>query len=180
MWVLGILFCVVASGLNTLYTLRTPSLTISASVALLLAYPLGKLWEKTVPAWTVPLGSWSFNLNPGPFNTKEHVLIYVMSNLSVYVRLGADVLTEQQMFYKYKAGFGFQFMISLATFLIGFSLAGLFRGIAVRPRELIWPGVLGVTALTTTLHGIGQADVQARYIPYLSFILMLQGWRGSD
>ncbi|KAL2836856.1 hypothetical protein BJX68DRAFT_273336 [Aspergillus pseudodeflectus] len=32
-WVLSILFCVVASGLNTLYTLRTPSLTLSASVA---------------------------------------------------------------------------------------------------------------------------------------------------
>ncbi|KAL2838615.1 OPT oligopeptide transporter protein-domain-containing protein [Aspergillus pseudoustus] len=163
MWVLGILLCVVASGLNTLYTLRTPSLTISASVALLLAYPLGKLWEKTIPAWNVPLGAWSFNLNPGPFNTKEHVLIYVMSNLSVYVRLGADVLTEQQMFYHYAAGFGFQFMITLATFLIGFCLAGLFRGIAVRPRELVWPGVLGVTALCTTLHGIGQGDVQSRY-----------------
>ncbi|KAL2822901.1 OPT oligopeptide transporter protein-domain-containing protein [Aspergillus granulosus] len=163
MWVLGIVFCIVASGLNTLYTLRTPSLTISASVALLLAYPLGKLWEKTIPTWNVPLGVWSFNLNPGPFNTKEHVLIYVMSNLSVYVRLGADVLTEQQKFYHYTAGFGFQFMITLATFLIGFCLAGLFRGIAVRPRELVWPGVLGVTALTTTLHGIGQGDVQSRY-----------------
>ncbi|KAL3456041.1 OPT oligopeptide transporter protein-domain-containing protein [Aspergillus heterothallicus] len=163
MWVIGIVFCVVASGLNTLYTLRTPSLTISASVSLLLAYPAGKLWEKTIPSWNVPLGAWSFNLNPGAFNTKEHVLIYVMSNLSVYVRLGADVLTEQQKFYHYSAGFGFQFMITLATFLIGFCLAGLFRGIAVRPRELVWPGVLGVTALCTTLHGIGQGDVQSRY-----------------
>ncbi|GAB1218429.1 hypothetical protein ATERTT37_007683 [Aspergillus terreus] len=70
MWCLGVLFCVVASGLNTLYTLRTPSLTISASVVLLLAYPSGKLWEKTVPNWNVPLGSWAFNLNPGPFNQK--------------------------------------------------------------------------------------------------------------
>ncbi|KAL4885992.1 OPT oligopeptide transporter protein-domain-containing protein [Aspergillus karnatakaensis] len=163
MWVLGILFCVVASGLNTLYTLRTPSLTISASVALLLAYPLGKLWEKTIPSWNIPLGPWSFNLNPGPFNTKEHVLIYIMSNLSVYVRLGADVLTEQQMFYGYPTVFGFKFMITLATFLIGFCLAGLFAGIAVKPRELVWPGVLGVTALVSTLHGTGQKDVQARY-----------------
>lgn len=32
---------------------------------------------------------------------REHILIYVMSNLSIYVRLGADVLTEQQMFYGY-------------------------------------------------------------------------------
>lgn len=80
-------------------------------------------------------------------------MIYIMSNLSVYVRLGADVLTEQQMFYRYSAGWGFQVLITLATFLIGFSLAGLFRAITVTPRELIWPGALGVTALTATLHG---------------------------
>ncbi|OJJ04807.1 hypothetical protein ASPVEDRAFT_54909 [Aspergillus versicolor CBS 583.65] len=163
MFLLGIIFCIVVSGLNTLYTLRTPSITISSSVVLLLAYPLGKLWEKTVPSWTVPLGVWSFNLNPGPFNTKEHVLIYVMSNLSIYVRLGADVLTEQQMFYGYSAGFGFQFVITLATFLVGFCLAGLCRSIAVVPKDLTWPGVFGVTTLVTTLHGIGQKDTQARY-----------------
>lgn len=70
MFLLGIIFCIVVSGLNTLYTLRTPSITISSSVVLLLAYPFGKLWEKAIPSWTVPLGAWSFNLNPGPFNTK--------------------------------------------------------------------------------------------------------------
>ncbi|RDW83805.1 uncharacterized protein DSM5745_04131 [Aspergillus mulundensis] len=86
-----------------------------------------------------------------------------MSNLSIYVRLGADVLTEQQKFYGYAAGFGFQFTITLATFLIGFCLTGVCRAIAVVPRELIWPGVLSVTTLVTTLHGIGQKDTQARY-----------------
>ena len=70
MWVIGIAFCVIVSGLNTLYTLRAPSLTISGSVVLLLAYPLGKLWEKIVPNWTIPLGRLAFELNPGPFNTK--------------------------------------------------------------------------------------------------------------
>lgn len=70
MWVLGIVFCAVISGLNTLYTLRTPSLTITGPVVLLLAHPLGKLWEKTIPNWTIPLGKWSFELSPGPFNTK--------------------------------------------------------------------------------------------------------------
>ncbi|KAJ5259589.1 hypothetical protein N7478_012570 [Penicillium angulare] len=163
MWMIGIVFCLVVSGLNTLYTLRTPSITISASVVLLLAYPLGKLWEKVIPDWSVPLGSWSFSLNPGPFNTKEHVLIYIMSNLSVYVRLGADVLTEQQMFYGYRAGWGFQILITLATFLIGFCLAGLFRSIVVVPKDLIWPGVLSVTALTTTLHNVGQDQVQSSF-----------------
>ncbi|KAL4781301.1 OPT oligopeptide transporter protein-domain-containing protein [Aspergillus varians] len=163
MFVLGIAFCIVASGLNTLYTLRVPSITISSSVVLLLAYPAGKLWEKTIPSWTVPLGPWSFNLNPGAFNTKEHVLIYIMSNLSIYVRLGADVLTEQQKFFGYAAGFGFQFCITLSTFMIGFCLAGLCRSIVVVPRELIWPGLLSVTTLVTTLHNIGQQEMQERY-----------------
>ncbi|KAJ5160997.1 hypothetical protein N7492_006389 [Penicillium capsulatum] len=163
MWVLGIVFCIVASGLNTLYTLRTPSITVSASCVLLLAYPLGKLWEKTVPRRNVSLGFWSFILNPGPFNTKEHTLIYIMSNLSIYVRLGADVITEQEMFYGYKAGWGFQFLITLSTFFIGFCLAGLFRSIVVVPKELIWPGVLSVTALTTTLHNVRQTEVQSSY-----------------
>lgn len=70
MWVLGIAFCVVVSGLNTLYTLRAPSLTISGSVVLFLAYPLGKLWEKVIPNRKLPLGRLAFDLNPGPFNTK--------------------------------------------------------------------------------------------------------------
>jgi hypothetical protein len=79
-----------------------------------------------------------------------------MSNLSVYVRLGADVLTEQQMLYGYSAGWGFQVLITLTTFLIGFCLAGAFRAITVTPKELIWPGALGVTALTATLHGVDE------------------------
>ncbi|KAH8434254.1 uncharacterized protein LDX57_011892 [Aspergillus melleus] len=158
MWLLGIAFCLVASGLNTLYTLRVPSITISSSVVLLLAYPLGRLWEKAIPSWIVPLGRWSFNLNPGKFNQKEHILIYIMSNLSIYVRLGADVLTEQEMFYGLKTGWGFKILITMGTFLTGFCLAGLFRSVVVNPPELIWPGVLGTTSLATTLHHIGRGD----------------------
>lgn len=96
------------------------------------------------------------------WSIQEHTLIYIMSNLSIYVRLGADVITEQQMFYGYKAGWGFQFLITLATFFIGFCLAGVFRSIVVVPKELVWPGVLSVTVLTTTLHGIKQTEVQSR------------------
>ncbi|KAL4891995.1 OPT oligopeptide transporter protein-domain-containing protein [Aspergillus ambiguus] len=173
MWFLGIIFCILASGLNTLYTLRTPSLKISASVVLLLAFPLGRLWEKTIPSWDVRVGTWSFNLNPGPFNEKEHVLIYIMSNLSVYVRLGADVLTEQQMFYGYSAGWAFQILITIATFLIGFCLAGLFRAVTVAPRELIWPGALGVTALTATLHKTDETRYDTWKISRYSFFCLV-------
>ncbi|KAJ5535591.1 hypothetical protein N7513_008777 [Penicillium frequentans] len=114
--------------------------------------------DPTEPVLTLRM--WSLAI---VFCIVEHVLIHIMPNLSVYVRLGADVLTEQEMFYGYKAGWGFQIMITLATFLFGFCLAGLFRAIVVVPRNLIWPGVLSVTALTTTLHNVSQGEVQASF-----------------
>ena len=84
-----------------------------------------------------------------------------MSNLSIYVRLGADVLTEQQMFFGYKAGWGFQIPMTLAGFFAGLSLAGIFRSLVVLPHELVWPGLLGTSALTSTLHGSKKKDAQA-------------------
>ena len=70
MWILGIGFCVLGSGLNTLYTLRKPSITLSQSAIQLLAYPFGKLWEKVMPNWHFRLWKWTIHLNPGPFNRK--------------------------------------------------------------------------------------------------------------
>ncbi|KAG7142639.1 Glutathione transporter 1 like protein [Verticillium longisporum] len=42
--------------------------------------------------------------------------------------------------------------MTLATILFGFSLAGIFRSLVVEPGSLVWPGVLGNTALNHTLH----------------------------
>ncbi|CRK29965.1 hypothetical protein BN1708_005103 [Verticillium longisporum] len=42
--------------------------------------------------------------------------------------------------------------MTLATILFGFSLAGIFRSLVVEPASLVWPGVLGNTALNHTLH----------------------------
>ena len=87
-----------------------------------------------------------------------------MANLSFLSRLSADVLTEQQAFYGYDAGWGFQILICLATFLIGFSLAGLFRSIIVDPPDMIWPGVLGVTALNKVLHSTSKEDITNGFV----------------
>lgn len=83
---------------------------------------------------------------------KEKILIYILANLSFLTRLSADVLTEQRVFYGLKAGWGFELTMTLATILFGFSLAGIFRSLVVEPASLVWPGVLGNTALNHTLH----------------------------
>lgn len=79
MWVIGIGFCLVGSGVNTLYTFRFPSVTLSQSAIQFLAYPLGKAWEVVVPDWGMTLFGVRHSLNPGPFNYK--VCTEPLSNL---------------------------------------------------------------------------------------------------
>ncbi|KAF4450433.1 OPT family small oligopeptide transporter [Fusarium austroafricanum] len=152
MWFIGIGFCLVGSGVNTLYTLRFPSISLSQSAIQFLAYPIGKAWEYTIPDWGFTLFGKRHSLNPGPFNHKENMLIYILANLSFLTRLSADVLTEQRVFYGLKAGWGFEILSTLTSILFGFALAGLTRSLVVEPQGLVWPGVLGNTALNAALH----------------------------
>lgn len=87
-----------------------------------------------------------------------------MANLSFLSRLSADVLAEQQVYYGYDAGWGFQILMMLATFLIGFSLAGIFRSVIVEPADMVWPGVLGVTALNKVLHSSNKEDITNGFV----------------
>ncbi|KAK2674530.1 Oligopeptide transporter, OPT superfamily [Fusarium oxysporum f. sp. vasinfectum] len=152
MWTIGIAFCLVGSGVNTLYTLRFPSISLSQSAIQFLAYPVGKAWEYAIPDWGFTLFGKRHSLNPGPFNHKENILIYILANLSFLTRLSADVLTEQRVFYGLKAGWGFEILATLTSILFGFALSGLTRSVIVEPKGLVWPGVLGNTALNAALH----------------------------
>ncbi|KAL2883275.1 hypothetical protein SGCOL_001469 [Colletotrichum sp. CLE4] len=164
MWVIGIGFCLLGSGVNTLYTFRFPSISLSQSAIQFLAYPVGKAWEFVVPDWGFNIMGHRVSLNPGPFNYKENILVYIMANLSFLTRLSADVLTEQRIFYGLKAGWGFELTVTLATILYGFALAGLCYALVVEPPGLLWPGVLGNTALNAALHtGKREDETEAKW-----------------
>jgi OPT oligopeptide transporter protein len=79
MWTIAFIFSTIGSGINMLLSLRRPSISISSIVAQLLSYPVGKAWGKYMPNREIKIFGWTFNLNPGPFNMKEHTLIVVCS-----------------------------------------------------------------------------------------------------
>ncbi|KAM0231407.1 hypothetical protein ACHAPO_008517 [Fusarium lateritium] len=177
MWFIGIAFCLIGSGLNTLYTLRFPSISLSQSAIQFLAYPVGKAWEYVVPDWHFTLFGKRHSLNPGQFNHKENMLIYILANLSFLTRLSADVLTEQRVFYGLKAGWGFELLATLQSILFGFALAGLTRSLVVEPKNLMWPGVLGNTALNAALHAPRQESKVGRsQIAYIGSPLVVPVW----
>ena len=82
-WVLGMLLTTIASGLNALFALRQPAITINSLTVQLVAYPLGVGWYYAMPKRKFRLFGKSFTLNNGPFNMKEHTIIVVMANVNV-------------------------------------------------------------------------------------------------
>lgn len=73
MWTISITLTVLVTGLNTLFTLRKPSVTISSAVVQLVAFPIGRAWEKLLPDWTFSVRGRKLRLNPGAFNEKVTV-----------------------------------------------------------------------------------------------------------
>lgn len=161
-----------------LFSMRAPSIVISSLVAQLVAYPIGVLWYKIFPDRVFRIGGLKFNLNPGPFNMKEHTVIVVMANVTfgggaAYATgilhqpfstknhpadFSADTILAQRAFYGQNFGFGWQFLFTLTTQMLGYGIAGIMRKFLVNPASMIWPFDLVNTSLFYTLHDHSPTD----------------------
>ncbi|KAJ6618832.1 OPT oligopeptide transporter [Mycena sp. CBHHK59/15] len=155
MWALTTIFVILFSGVNMFfsYVFYLPSLSLTYVVAQLLVFPVGRAWER-LPTWRVGFGSWTFRINPGRFNVKEHATIVICVNLTAstaYAMGGLVAITSAEFWGRdYGAAFGVCFI--LTTQFIGFGLAGLARRWIVYPGALIWPSSLSSTVLFRALH----------------------------
>ena len=175
-WFLGILFSAIIPAFDTVMTLRctsflhlflltvfksptVPYVMISPLFAILIALPLGKLLEWILPKYRISLLGYSFSLNPGPFNIKEHALIAIMTNLVEGAAI-ADVASAMHIVYGIKWSIGKKFLLGLPIDIIGFSFAGVLRQFLVWPSSMIWPGVLVRCALLNAIHSnYGKKDM---------------------
>ncbi|RID40838.1 hypothetical protein BRARA_J00850 [Brassica rapa] len=81
MWVLGLAACIILSFVNQFFWYRQMPLTITGISAQIAVVPLGHLMARVLPNKKYLEGSrWEFNMNPGPFNIKEHVMITIFAN----------------------------------------------------------------------------------------------------
>lgn len=126
-WTLGLSLVFVGASMNTLFSLRSPAIGLGALVAQIIAWPLGHGWAKVMPNRQHETFGIKWNLNPGPFNIKEHSIIVVMASVSFSAAYATDILLAQIMFYKQDFGIAFQLMLVISTQSIGYGLAGLLR-----------------------------------------------------
>ncbi|KAJ5157886.1 Sexual differentiation process protein isp4 [Penicillium canariense] len=159
-WVIGMLFATIGSALNMLFSMRQPYIIIPSYIAQVVAYPVGKAWERFMPSKKFRFFGHECNLNPGPFSKKEHALVVIMANATFGggAAYATDVLLAQRAFYKQKFGWAFEIFMCMSTQMLGFGLAGFFTKYLVSPAAMIWPSTLINTALFSALHDRTKPD----------------------
>lgn len=159
-WCIGLLLTTIGSALNMLFSMRKPYIVIPSYVAQVVAYPIGLLWQVTMPHKTIKLGKLSINLNPGPFSKKEHTISVIMANASFGggAAYATDVLLAQRAFYHQRFDWAFEIFMCISTQMLGFGLAGFFHRFLVAPAAMMWPSTLINTTLFTALHDRSKPD----------------------
>ncbi|KAI9348998.1 OPT oligopeptide transporter protein-domain-containing protein [Zopfochytrium polystomum] len=137
----------------------TPALTfrsLNPFIAVLVAYPMGIILSKILPSAQIPLpftGGDTFTLNPGPFNHKEHALIFVFALCGANVAYALyNIVAQKYILGQTTLSTGWSLAFALVTQTLGLSLAGLARKFLVRPAAMLWPANLSIIALLNTLH----------------------------
>ncbi|POR32840.1 Small oligopeptide transporter, OPT family [Tolypocladium paradoxum] len=147
-WVIGMSLVLLGSSMNTLFSLRQPSISIGPLVAQIIAWPMGHGWARAMPDRQFDTFGLRWSLNPGPFNIKEHTIISVMASVSFSVAYSTDIILAQLVFYKQNFGFVFQILLTISTQSLGYGIAGTMRRFLVYPASMIWPGnLVGVTLM---------------------------------
>ncbi|KAI0822100.1 small oligopeptide transporter [Trametes gibbosa] len=147
-WVIGLAWSILIPGMNQFFYFRYPSVTVGGIVAQLLAFPIGRAWARFMPNVRI----FGLQVNPGPFNVKEHVLITIMATVGYQSAYATDIIAVQRVYYNQVYNFGYQWMLVMSTQLIGFSIGGIARRFLVAPPSMIWPANLVTCALFNTLH----------------------------
>lgn len=167
-WVIGMLWTTIGSAINMLFSLRNPSISLTPVVTLLLSYPFGIAWQYVMPSRKFKTFGYTWTLNNGKFNMKEHTLIVIMANASFggTFAYSTDVLLAQQVYYGQNFGWGYQLLLTITCQMLGLGLAGVTRKWLVEPAAMIWPSNLITTTMFETIHTRATPDA-----------LKLSGWK---
>ncbi|CAD5191172.1 unnamed protein product [Musa acuminata subsp. malaccensis] len=153
-WSLGLISCVLLSFVNQFLGYRENQISLSSVCVQILALPVGRAMAATLPTTPIkiPLSNWSFSLNPGPFNLKEHVLITIFANAGAGGVYAVGIVTIMRAFYHRGINIIAALLLSETTQLLGFGWAGLFRKYLVDSPYMWWPGNLVQVSLFRALH----------------------------
>ncbi|KAK2648280.1 hypothetical protein Ddye_015769 [Dipteronia dyeriana] len=116
-WVLGRITCVILAFVSQFFLYRQYTIRIPATCVQMLLIALGKLMAATLPSKPVkvPGTSWSFSMNPGPFNIKENVLLTFLATSGSDSPYAVTILPVKKIYYKKYLNFWAGLLMVLTT-----------------------------------------------------------------
>ncbi|KAK3486810.1 OPT oligopeptide transporter protein-domain-containing protein [Neurospora hispaniola] len=157
-WILSTLWVIIGCSVSSVYYFKPYSVRLSGYVVQLLSWGMGALMARHFPqkqfTLTLPIlqKEIAFNLNPGPWNPKEHALVIVAYWGSTYTAYGLGPLSAMELYYHKRMSRSWAVLFLMTTQLMGYGFAGLYRDVLVRPPGMYYPGVLPNVTLFNAMH----------------------------
>ncbi|KXH64252.1 OPT oligopeptide transporter [Colletotrichum nymphaeae SA-01] len=150
---LSAIFCTTGSIVSQLSYFRTTTAPFPVFFVILASAPLGRLLARILPAYTVPLGRFSFSLNPGPFSIKEHAIIGIAANAGSQGQWATYLPTNAALYYGITMNPAVALFFGWGASLLGFSFAAMVRKILIDDPEFIFPLSLQQVTLYRSMQG---------------------------
>lgn len=151
-FVLAIFFITPGAFLAQMSEYRTTSAPYSIFFVQIGATYVGDWLAKCLPAWEIriPFTKKSFNLNPGPFSVKEHVLVTITAASGATYNMAWIPISLSELYFGHKIDPAVAIFFMWAVVWTGYSYAALARQFLIYDPQYPWFQALCQTALFET------------------------------
>ncbi|KAG6008283.1 hypothetical protein E4U21_004745 [Claviceps maximensis] len=153
-FLLTILFVAPGAFLSQMAHFRTTYAPYSVFFVQIASNYVGVWLAKVLPDWTVRLPflppKYGFRLNPGPFSTKEHVLVTISAASGATYNLGYTPIAMSEVYFGERVHGAVAVFFMLAITWTGYSYAALARQFLLYDPQYPWFQALCQTALFET------------------------------
>jgi hypothetical protein len=139
-FILVFLFVSPGAFLEQLNQYRTTSAPYSIFFVQIAASYVGDWLARILPAVDVriPFTKWSFNINPGPFSVKEHVLVVIAASAGASYNLAYTPLSLAEVYFGERVNSAVALFFMLAIVWTGYSYAAIARHFLIYDPQQPW------------------------------------------
>lgn len=143
-FIMTILFVAPGAFLSQMAHYRTTYAPYSVFFVQIASNYVGAWLAKILPAWEIriPFTKFSFNLNPGPFSTKEHVLVTISAASGATYNLGYTPISMSELYFGQPVNGAVAIFFMLSITWTGYSYAALARQFLIYDPQYPWYGNL--------------------------------------
>ncbi|KAJ5105173.1 hypothetical protein NUU61_002520 [Penicillium alfredii] len=174
-FVLSAFFVIPGAFLSQMSYFRTTTAPYSVFFVQIACHYAGHFLARVLPAWVIRLPGkrYAFNLNPGPWNIKEHVLVTLTAASGATYNIGYTPIVLSELWYGQRLHPAIGIFFMLAIVWIGYAFAAIARQILLPDPHYIWPKALMQTTLFETFRKTDSSSPLARRQMKVFFFALL-------